>query len=154
MAGHLCHRTRLADPLRSIVNSMSSGILYVKDSRTDVQYEIPIRRNAVSAVDFKKIKGPGTGADRADQVAGGLRVHDPGLRNTTVVETAISFSYEFHCMQWRNDLTALGIMRGVCFFSAATAWSNFGKAISRTYCISLSGDLIRQCRRGIISATN
>ncbi|PWY74901.1 citrate synthase [Aspergillus eucalypticola CBS 122712] len=71
---------------------MSSGILYVKDSRTDVQYEIPIRRNAVSAVDFKKIKGPETGADRADQVAGGLRVHDPGLRNTTVVETAISFS--------------------------------------------------------------
>ncbi|RAK94057.1 citrate synthase [Aspergillus costaricaensis CBS 115574] len=71
---------------------MSSGILYVKDSRTDVQYEIPIRRNAVSAVDFKRIKGPGTGADRADQVAGGLRVHDPGLRNTTVVETAISFS--------------------------------------------------------------
>lgn len=97
MARHLCHRTRLANPLRSIVNSMSSGILYVKDSRTDVQYEIPIRRNAVSAVDFKKIKGPGTGADRADQVAGGLRVHDPGLRNTTVVETAISFSYEFHC---------------------------------------------------------
>ncbi|PYH69137.1 putative citrate synthase [Aspergillus vadensis CBS 113365] len=71
---------------------MSSGILYVKDSRTDVQYEIPIRRNAVAAVDFKKIKGPGTGADRADQIAGGLRVHDPGLRNTTVVETAISFS--------------------------------------------------------------
>ncbi|RAL04653.1 putative citrate synthase [Aspergillus ibericus CBS 121593] len=71
---------------------MSSGTLYVKDSRTNAQYEIPIRRNAVSALDFKKIKASGVGTDRADQVAGGLRVHDPGLQNTTVVETAISFS--------------------------------------------------------------
>ncbi|GKZ42587.1 hypothetical protein AbraIFM66951_002278 [Aspergillus brasiliensis] len=43
-------------------------------------------------MDLKKIKAPETGTDRADQVAGGLRVHDPGLRNTTIVETAISFS--------------------------------------------------------------
>ncbi|OOF91575.1 hypothetical protein ASPCADRAFT_57017 [Aspergillus carbonarius ITEM 5010] len=71
---------------------MSSGTLYVRDSRTNVQYEIPIRRNAVAALDFKKIKAPGIGTDRADQVSGGLRVHDPGLQNTTVVETAISFS--------------------------------------------------------------
>lgn len=72
---------------------MSSGTLSVKDSRTNAQYEIPIRRNAVLASDFKKIKGPSTDADRADQVAGGLRVHDPGLLNTTVVQSAISFSY-------------------------------------------------------------
>ncbi|KAF7122920.1 hypothetical protein CNMCM5793_001096 [Aspergillus hiratsukae] len=71
---------------------MSSGTLYIKDSRTDAEYEIPVRRNAVSAMDFKKIKAPAAGADRADQVAGGLRVHDPGLQNTTVVETGISFS--------------------------------------------------------------
>ncbi|OJJ69579.1 hypothetical protein ASPBRDRAFT_130876 [Aspergillus brasiliensis CBS 101740] len=82
---------------------MSSGILYVKDSRTDVQYEIPIRRNAVSAMDLKKIKAPRTGTDRADQVAGGLRVHDPGLRNTTIVETAISFSdYERNLLLFRG----------------------------------------------------
>lgn len=72
---------------------MSSGTLYIKDSRTNAEYEIPVRRNAVSAMDFKKIRAPAAGADRADQVAGGLRVHDPGLQNTTVVETGISFSY-------------------------------------------------------------
>ncbi|KAL4938118.1 citrate synthase-like protein [Aspergillus oleicola] len=73
-------------------NTMSSGTLYVKDSRTGLQYEIPIRKNAVSAKDFKKIKALGSGANRADQPSGGLRVHDPGLCNTTVVESAISFS--------------------------------------------------------------
>jgi citrate synthase len=72
---------------------MSSGTLYIKDSRTNAEYEIPVRRNAVSAMDFKKIKAPAAGADRVDQVSGGLRVHDPGLQNTTVVETGISFSY-------------------------------------------------------------
>ncbi|KAL4771551.1 citrate synthase [Aspergillus nidulans var. acristatus] len=71
---------------------MSSGTLYIRDSRTDALYEIPIRRNSVSAVDFKRIKGPVIGANRADQVSGGLRVHDPGLLNTTVIESAISFS--------------------------------------------------------------
>lgn len=71
---------------------MSSGSLLVKDSRTNAQYEIPIRRNAVLAGDFKKIKGPSVNADKADQVESGLRVHDPGLQNTTVVESAISFS--------------------------------------------------------------
>ncbi|GFG09619.1 citrate synthase [Aspergillus udagawae] len=71
---------------------MSSGTLYIRDSRTNAEYEIPIRRNAVSATDFKRIKAPSAGADRADQVRGGLRVHDPGLQNTTVVETGISFS--------------------------------------------------------------
>lgn len=72
---------------------MSSGTLLVKDSRTNRQYEIPIHRNAVLATDFKKIKAPAAGTDRTDHVAGGLRVHDPGLLNTTVVETGISFSY-------------------------------------------------------------
>ncbi|KAL2868055.1 putative citrate synthase [Aspergillus lucknowensis] len=71
---------------------MSSGTLFVRDSRTNKQYEIPIKRNAVSARYFKQIKAPGRGTNRADQVQTGLRVHDPGLINTTVVETAISFS--------------------------------------------------------------
>jgi citrate synthase len=72
---------------------MSFGTLYVKDSRTDAQYEIAINRNAILATDFKKIKASPVGANRADQVASGLRVHDPGLQNTTVVDTGISFSY-------------------------------------------------------------
>ncbi|KAL4800352.1 citrate synthase-like protein [Aspergillus venezuelensis] len=71
---------------------MPHGTLYVKDSRTDLQYEIPIRKNAVSARDFKRIKAVGKGVTRADQASSGLRVHDPGLCNTTVVESGISFS--------------------------------------------------------------
>jgi citrate synthase len=72
---------------------MSSGTLLVTDSRTNKQYEIPIKHNAVLARDFKSIRAPGRGANRADQMSGGLRLHDPGLLNTTVVETGISFSY-------------------------------------------------------------
>ena len=72
---------------------MSSGTLHIVDSRTQIKYLIPIKRNAVSALDLKKIRGPKDGADRADHVSGGLRVYDPGLQNTAVVETAISFSY-------------------------------------------------------------
>ncbi|CEL04576.1 Putative Citrate synthase [Aspergillus calidoustus] len=53
---------------------------------------IPIKQNAVLARDFKSIKAPGRGANRADQMSAGLRIHDPGLLNTTVVETGISFS--------------------------------------------------------------
>lgn len=73
---------------------MSTGTLLVKDSRTNTEYEIPIKRNAVLASDFKKIKGSPVNAERSDQIAGGLRIHDPGLLNTTVVESAISFSYD------------------------------------------------------------
>lgn len=128
------------------ISAMSSGTLYVRDSRTNVQYEIPIRRNAVAALDFKKIKAPGIGTDRADQVSGGLRVHDPGLQNTTVVETAISFSYESLC--YLSNLTVLETMRETCFSSGATVWSSSGRVILKTSCICWSGRRIRQCSRG------
>ncbi|KAB8219807.1 citrate synthase-like protein [Aspergillus novoparasiticus] len=71
---------------------MSSGVLHIVDSRTKQKYEIPIRRNVISAVDLKSIRAPAAGTDRGDHVADGLRVHDPGLQNTTVIESAISYS--------------------------------------------------------------
>ncbi|KAJ5321954.1 uncharacterized protein N7506_011084 [Penicillium brevicompactum] len=71
---------------------MSSGTLFIRDSRTDANYEIPIRRNSIRAVDLQRIKANATGSDRADQVSHGLRVHDPGLQNTTVTHSEISFS--------------------------------------------------------------
>jgi citrate synthase len=71
---------------------MSTGTLFVHDSRTGVKYEIPIRRNAIQAIDLRRVRAPETEADRADQVSRGLRVYDPGLQNTAVVESAISFS--------------------------------------------------------------
>ncbi|GES62110.1 citrate synthase [Aspergillus terreus] len=71
---------------------MSSGTLYIRDSRTNTQYQIPVKRNAVRATDLKRIKASPIGTDPADQVANGLRVHDPGLQNTTVMENDIIFS--------------------------------------------------------------
>jgi citrate synthase len=71
---------------------MSEGTLFIEDSRSGKKYEVPIRRNAVLATDFKKIKASAQGANRADKVANGLRVHDPGLENTTVVETSMTFA--------------------------------------------------------------
>lgn len=71
---------------------MSSGTLFVKDSRSGKQYELPIRRNTILATDLKKIKASATRSNRADRVADGLRVYDPGLENTTVVETGITYA--------------------------------------------------------------
>lgn len=56
-----------------------AGTLNITDSRTNAQHRIPIRHNAILASDLKKTTG--------------LRVHDPGLQNTTVVETGITVSY-------------------------------------------------------------
>lgn len=71
---------------------MSSGTLFIRDSRTDTNYEIPIQRNSIRATDLQRIKSNPMGSDRADQVSCGLRVHDPGLQNTAVTNSAISFS--------------------------------------------------------------
>ena len=68
---------------------MSEGRLFVKDSRTSREYEIPIHRNSVYANAFKRIKAPGAGSD---DNADGLRVFDPGLQNTAVVETWTTFA--------------------------------------------------------------
>ena len=71
---------------------MSEGKLLVKDLRTALEYEIPIDHNSIRATAFKKIKCPGTGHRSADKVADGLRVYDPGLQNTAVIETSTSFA--------------------------------------------------------------
>lgn len=71
---------------------MSNGTLFTQDSRTGVKYEIPIRRNAVRAIDLQQIRAPSIDTNPADQVSHGLRVEDPGLLNTAVVDSAISFS--------------------------------------------------------------
>nr|ASK38711.1 citrate synthase-like protein [Paecilomyces divaricatus] len=71
---------------------MSHGALHIRDSRTSREYEIPIRRNTVLATDLKQIKASPVGADRADKVGDGLRVFDPGLKNTCVVETNMTYT--------------------------------------------------------------
>jgi citrate synthase len=71
---------------------MSNGTLFVRDSRTNANYQIPIHHNAISATDLQNIQAFTIENDRADQIAHGLRVYDPGLQNTAVTESAISFS--------------------------------------------------------------
>ncbi|KAJ5521091.1 hypothetical protein N7463_001544 [Penicillium fimorum] len=75
---------------------MSTGTLFIRDSRTNVNYEIPITRNAVRATDLQRIQAPSLNRNRADQAAQGLRVYDPGLQNTVVTQSAISFSAHEH----------------------------------------------------------
>ena len=66
--------------------------LEIRDLRTNNLYTMPIRHNAVLAVDFAAIKGPEK-ADclLADQGQNGLRVFDPGFQNTAVVESNVTY---------------------------------------------------------------
>lgn len=68
---------------------MSEGKLFVKDSRTQREYEIPITRNTVPATAFKHIKGPATDTTRIDRGSSGLKVYDPGLANTATIESKL-----------------------------------------------------------------
>ena len=72
---------------------MSEGKLTITDSRTSRDYEIPIHRNVIDAAKFKDIKAPAEGSDLADQVKNGIRLYDPGLRNTATAETKLTFRY-------------------------------------------------------------
>ena len=71
--------------------AMSEGVLYVTDSRTSLKYQIPIHRNAIKAIDFQSIKCLNPEAVLADQLGNGLRLFDPGFKNTAVSESHITF---------------------------------------------------------------
>jgi citrate synthase len=70
---------------------MSEGTLHVRDSRTSREYAIPIRHNSIAAGDIKKIKGNVQGSNPADKVANGLRVYDPALSNTAIIESNMTW---------------------------------------------------------------
>lgn len=80
---------------------MSEGVLYVTDSRTSLDYQIPIHRNSIKAVDFQAIKGQVAHSDLADQTGNGLRLFDPGFKNTAVSESKITFMYVTY-LYWSN----------------------------------------------------
>ena len=46
-----------------------SGYLSITDTRTNLQYEIPIHRNAVEAIRFKEIRAPKDHHHPADKVS-------------------------------------------------------------------------------------
>ncbi|KAF6811414.1 citrate synthase [Colletotrichum sojae] len=68
----------------------SSGTLTVIDNRTGRQYDIPIKRNAIKAVEFRKITLAQQVVDPVDQVQPGLRILDPGYLNTACVKSKIT----------------------------------------------------------------
>ena len=76
------------------VDSAGDG-LEIKDSRTGRTYSIPIEKNAIKATDFKKISITGYGSNPVDEVENGLRVIDPGYRNTAVKVSQVTYVYEF-----------------------------------------------------------
>ena len=72
-----------------------NSTLHVIDSRTGLEYDIPIKNNAVQAVDFKRIKATEKEgvANPYDNLHNGLRILDPGFENTAVKESKITFVY-------------------------------------------------------------
>lgn len=72
----------------------SSGQLTVIDSRTNRKYQIPIINNAVQAADIGRIF-IGDEFDYSERVNNALKVLDPGLSNTAVMTSNITFVYVF-----------------------------------------------------------
>ena len=77
-----------------LASTMSTGTLFVRDSRTASEYEIPIRHNTIDALALKKIKASPAGTNPADKVANGLRIFDPGLQNTAIAESNLTWMYD------------------------------------------------------------
>ena len=72
-------------------HSQKSQALEIRDLRTGNSYTIPIRHNAVSAVDFAGIKASENTDYPADQDQNGLRVFDAGFQNTAVGESKVTY---------------------------------------------------------------
>ncbi|KAI0485176.1 citrate synthase [Xylariaceae sp. FL0804] len=69
----------------------ADGTLSITDDRTGRRYTVPVRNNAVRALDFLQITSAGLGAGVADHYDGSLRVLDRGFWNTACTETSITY---------------------------------------------------------------
>lgn len=75
------------------LNEEVESTLTVKDNRTGWIYSIPIIRNAIPALSLKQIVVDKKGGSLASQYEHGLRVLDPGYRNTAVKLSNITYMY-------------------------------------------------------------
>ena len=71
--------------------SAKSNSISVTDNRTNNSYLLRIENNAISATDFLFIKAREDPENPTDQNTRGLRIYDPGLRNTAVIKSNITF---------------------------------------------------------------
>lgn len=69
------------------------GTLTVRDNRTGSKYTIPIVRNSVPAMGFRQICVDRAGKSPRQQFEDGLRLIDPGYRNTAVKMSSITYMY-------------------------------------------------------------
>lgn len=67
------------------------GTLTVRDDRTGSKYTIPIVRNSVPAMGFRQICVDRAGKSPRQQFEDGLRLIDPGYRNTAVKMSSITY---------------------------------------------------------------
>ena len=68
-----------------------SQTLSITDNRTGKQYSIPISRNSIDAMAFKKMVASPDSSRPCDQTEYGIRVYDPGYGNTAVAESNIAY---------------------------------------------------------------
>lgn len=73
--------------------SPDQNVLHITDSRTGINYDIPITHSSVRALDLKAIKVSNKGdvSNEADDAEGGLRLLDPGFQNTAAKESKITY---------------------------------------------------------------
>lgn len=67
------------------------GHLTVTDNRTGLKYSIPIIRNSIPALSFRQITTAKNGKNPRQQFEEGLRVLDPGYRNTAVKLSNVTY---------------------------------------------------------------
>ena len=84
------------NPLQSYIErefaDEREGTLSVRDDRTGKHYTIPIVHNAIPAVGFRQICAKKCKNVR-EQYENGLRIIDPGYRNTAVKMSQITYMY-------------------------------------------------------------
>lgn len=68
-----------------------NNTLQITDNRTGNKFTLPIVRNSINAMDFKKAKAPRDTDNPCDQTEYGIRVYDPGFGNTAVSESSITY---------------------------------------------------------------
>jgi hypothetical protein len=77
------------------VSQALQNTLEIIDNRTGKSYMIPLVHNAIWAPLLKQIKAPETEENADDEPHKGVRVYDPGLRNTAVSKSAITYMLVF-----------------------------------------------------------
>ena len=92
------------------IHNTQSETLTLRDNRTGQVHEIPIRNNAVQAIDFQAITIDARTTGSRDN--GGLRVLDPGFRNTAVIESSVSEMYVFNTFRSFDSSLMLVQRRG------------------------------------------